>query len=154
MTNILQTTTQHFQTTLHNTPKALKHLKEKGTTNKESIDTFRLGFASSNLKDIANSSTIREYVKAGLLNLNNRDYFNNAFTVPLYDLEGQLVNIYSQSLLNQSQVKFLNESQGFGNINALSSSSEVYVSDSLYVILELHQGRLSKYPFHAYERIR
>ena len=101
---------------LQKTPEAMKYLLSRGL-NKETIHTFRLGFAPDSWdylrkKLLSKGYTEEELVIAGLLKNRKEgngtyDYFRNRVMVPIHSHEGKAIG-FGGRVLSDSQPKYLN----------------------------------------------
>lgn len=140
MRNILVTVTNHFRKKLvaDDGTKAIEFLQEQGITSRSALDAFELGYANAGLtKDF---QQFDELVNAKLVDSNGRNRFKSSLTFPLYDLDGNIVDICGQNLGINGTIKTLGDkSLGIGNIKPLTACKEVYVTDYPLIALKLYQ---------------
>ncbi|HEY3452282.1 MAG TPA: hypothetical protein VGK67_38410 [Myxococcales bacterium] len=100
---MLKAVVDYYAATLKTTPAALAFLQTQGVTSAEALATFRLGFSDRSLglcipcKNRKAGGSIRERLTAlGILKANGHEAFRGALTVPLFDEQGRLVQVYGR----------------------------------------------------------
>jgi DNA primase len=97
----------YYHETLKQSPEALVYLESRGLGDRELIDRFKLGFANRTLgyrlpeKAYKAGKDVREKLQAtGLLRASGHEHFNGSLVVPIFNNEGEVVEVYGRKLLN------------------------------------------------------
>ncbi|MGC4116142.1 MAG: hypothetical protein QM765_16490 [Myxococcales bacterium] len=100
---LLHAVVDYYAATLKASPAALIFLQAQGVTSAEAVTTFQLGFSDRSLglripcKNRKAGGSIRERLTAlGILKPNGHEAFRGALTVPLFDEEGRLVQVFGR----------------------------------------------------------
>ncbi len=92
-----------YQGALRDAPPALEYLADRGLDHPEMIDHFRLGFANRTLgyrlpnsQRVAGAEIRGRLRKLGILRKSGHEHLNGRVTIPFYDGEGQVSEIYGR----------------------------------------------------------
>ncbi len=95
----------YYHERLLKTPAALDYLKKRGLYHEEAITRFKLGFADRSLglrlpnKSRVEGQRIRERLQQiGILRKSGHEHFNGSITVPIFDQEGNISEMYGRKI--------------------------------------------------------
>ncbi|WP_211214971.1 CHC2 zinc finger domain-containing protein [Microbulbifer variabilis] len=95
----------YYHATLKQSPEALTYLENRGLGDRELIERFKLGFANRTLgyrlpeKAYKAGKEIRGKLQAvGLLRASGHEHFNGSVVVPIFNRDGDLVEIYGRKI--------------------------------------------------------
>jgi DNA primase len=141
---LLNETVIYYRDRCKQTPEALAYAVERGLNHPEVIDTFSLGFADRSLglrlpeKNRKAGAEIRSRLqKIGILRASGHEHFNGSLTIPIYDVAGNVVEVYGRKLNHDArtgQPKHLylpGPHRGVWNLAALQASKEIILCEAL-----------------------
>ena len=95
----------YYHETLKETPEALKYLESRGLKSSEMIERFRLGFANRTLgyrlpekNRVAGAELRGRLAKVGILRESGHEHFNGSVVIPVFNLEGEVVEMYGRKI--------------------------------------------------------
>lgn len=101
----LRQVVDYYQQTLKQSPEALAYLERRGLRHVELIERFRLGFANRTLglrlpaKNRRAGEEIRGRLqRLGVIRESGHEHFNGSLTVPIFDAEGHVVEMYGRKV--------------------------------------------------------
>lgn len=134
----------YYHETLLESPEALDYLKARGLAHPELIDAFKLGYANRTLglrlpeKSRVAGGEIRGRLQGiGLYRESGHEHFNGSLVVPVFDLGGNVVEVYGRKLrddLRAGTAKHLylpGPHAGVWNEGALAASREIILCEAL-----------------------
>lgn len=104
--------TRYYQACLAHSKKVCEYVFYNRNLNRKTVETFKIGYAPPNGKDMVKVMTKRgfslsELDAAGLLNRFQGDLFRGRMTVPFIDTSGQVIG-FTARVLDKSEPKYLN----------------------------------------------
>lgn len=104
--------TRYYQACLAHSKKVCEYVFYNRNLNRKTVETFKIGYAPPNGKDMVKVMTKRgfslpELDAAGLLNRFQGDLFRSRMTVPFMDTSGQVIG-FTARVLDKSEPKYLN----------------------------------------------
>jgi DNA primase catalytic core len=133
-----------YHETLKESPEALAYLESRGLRHPEVIERFQLGFANRTLgyrlpaKAVSAGAEIRGRLqKLGILRDSGHEHFNGSLTIPVFDAEGRVVEIYGRKITPRLRkgtplhLYLPGPHRGVFNLPALAASPELILSESL-----------------------
>jgi len=134
----------YYQEALKESPEALGYLEGRGLVHPELVDRFRLGFANRTLgyrlpaKHAKLGQQIRGRLQEiGILRQSGHEHFNGSVVIPIFDAEGQVVEIYGRKVTRKLRkgtpmhLYLPGPHRGVFNLEALAASPEVILCESL-----------------------
>jgi len=134
----------YYHATLKQSPEALAYLESRGLGDRELIERFKLGFANRTLgyrlpeKAYKAGKEIRGKLQAiGLLRASGHEHFNGSVVVPIFNRDGDLVEIYGRKIrddLRKGTPKHLylpGPHAGVWNSEGLEGQREVILCEAL-----------------------
>lgn len=141
---LLERVVAYYHTRLKETPAALDYLKQRGLSDPELINTFRLGVADRTLayrlpqKNRAAGEAIRTRLQTlGILRESGHEHFNGSLVIPIFDASGNVVQLYGRKLLDTLRAgtpKHLylpRPHAGIFNRQALLASKEIILCEAI-----------------------
>lgn len=103
---------RYYQACLAHSKKVCEYVFYNRNLNRKTVETFKIGYAPPNGKDMVKVMTKRgfslsELDAAGLLNRFKGDLFRGRMTVPFIDTSGQVIG-FTARVLDKSEPKYLN----------------------------------------------
>jgi len=140
---ILLRVVDYYHETLKQSPEALRYLLQRGITNSEVIDTFRLGFSNRTLgyrlphKNRKEGALLRGRLqRLGVIRPNGHEHFRGSITVPIIN-QGIVEQIYARKIASKLRTGvplhcYLPEpGKGIFNLEAVATSNEVILCQSV-----------------------
>ena len=140
----LDDVTAYYHATLKESPEALRYLEERGLSDGQLVDAFKLGFANRTLglrlprADRAAGAEIRTRLQElGVLRETGHEQFNGCVTFPILDEDGHTVGMYGRKIgsnLGAGLARHLylkGPHRGLFNVRALSASTEMVVCEAI-----------------------
>jgi DNA primase catalytic core len=134
----------YYHETLKETPEALKYLESRGLKSSEMIERFRMGFANRTLgyrlpekNRVAGAELRGRLEKVGILRESGHEHFNGSVVIPVFNLEGEVVEIYGRKITralreNTPLHMYLpGPRRGVWNEEALAVSKEIILCEAL-----------------------
>ena len=134
----------YYHETLKETPEALKYLESRGLKSSEMVEQFRLGFANRTLgyrlpekNRVAGAELRGRLEKAGILRESGHEHFNGSVVIPVFNLEGEVVEMYGRKITralreNTPLHSYLSGPlRGVWNEEALVASKEIILCEAL-----------------------
>jgi DNA primase catalytic core len=135
----------HYQSTLKGSGEGLAYLGKRRIESQEAIEHFKLGFANRTLgyripvAQVKAGAAIRgQLQRLGLYRVSGHEHFNGCLTVPIFDAEGRLAQMYGRRVregdLRPGTAKHLylqRPHTAVWNEAALRTSQEVILCESL-----------------------
>ena len=141
---LLRQAVDYYHERLQATGEAQAYLAARGLDHPELVERFRLGVADRTLglrlpdKNRKAGGDIRlRLQKLGLYRESGHEHFNGSLVVPVFDAEGQVVEVYGRKLLDNLRAgtpKHLylpGPHAGVWNLDGVQASAEVIVCESL-----------------------
>ncbi len=141
---LLRQAVDYYHERLQATSEARAYLAARGLEHPELVERFRLGVADRTLglrlpdKNRKAGGDIRlRLQKLGLYRESGHEHFNGSLVVPVFDAEGQVVEVYGRKLLDNLRAgtpKHLylpGPHAGVWNLDGVQASAEVIVCESL-----------------------
>jgi DNA primase len=98
---------EYYHQTLLECPEATAFLESRGINDPEAIRTFRLGFANRSLgltlpakKTKAGALMRGRLAEVGLLRDTGHEHLCGSLTIPIFDAEGEVVEVYGRKIRN------------------------------------------------------
>jgi DNA primase len=102
---LIAQTIDYYHQRLKEDAEAQAYLKSRGLEHPALIDTFKLGVADRTLglrlplKNRAEGAAIRERLqRIGLIRESGHEHFNGSLVIPVFDVEGKVVEVYGRKL--------------------------------------------------------
>ena len=134
----------YYHETLLESPEALDYLKARGLAHPELIDAFKLGYANRTLglrlpekSRVAGAEIRGRLQRIGLYRESGHEHFNGSLVVPVFDLGGNVVEVYGRKLrddLRAGTPRHLylpGPHAGVWNEAALAASREIILCEAL-----------------------
>jgi DNA primase len=134
----------YYHETLKETPEALKYLESRGLKSSEMIERFRMGFANRTLgyrlpekNRVAGAELRGRLEKAGILRESGHEHFNGSVVIPVFNLEGEVVEMYGRKITRALRENTPLHSylpgplRGVWNEEALVASKEIILCEAL-----------------------
>ena len=134
----------YYHETLKETPEALKYLESRGLKSSEMIERFRMGFANRTLgyrlpekNRVAGAELRGRLAKAGILRESGHEHFNGSVVIPVFNLEGEVVEMYGRKITRALRENTPLHSylpgplRGVWNEEALAVSKEIILCEAL-----------------------
>jgi len=141
---LLELVVHHYQETLKQTPEAQQYLVNRGLASAEMIEQFRLGFANRTLtyrvpdKSRKQGKEQRGQLESlGILRGSGHERFNGSLVIPVFNLEGKVVEMYGRKIgrafrENTPLHSYLpGPLHGVWNEQALIASKEIILCEAL-----------------------
>jgi DNA primase catalytic core len=141
---LLLQVTHYYHEALKNSPDALKYLQERGLTSLEMIEQFQLGFANRTLgyglpekNRVAGADLRGRLQRLGILRDTGHEHFNGSLVIPVFNLEGEVVEMYGRKIgralrENTPLHSYLpGPHRGVWNEQALIASKEIILCEAL-----------------------
>ncbi|MGI8661616.1 MAG: CHC2 zinc finger domain-containing protein, partial [Acidimicrobiales bacterium] len=139
-----------YHQALLESPDALAYLQSRRVDHPEALSTFKLGFANRTLgyrlpnKQRREGAEMRARLqRLGVLRESGHEHFNGSVVVPVFDEAGQVAEVYGRKLRvdartgTPAHLYLPGPHAGVFNIEAVASSSELIVCESLLDALSL-----------------
>ena len=134
----------YYHKTLLESPEAMAYLESRGLASREAVERFRLGYANRTLSNRIpprrrkDGSLLRDRLQAlGIFRQNGHEHFNGSLVIPVFDGEGQVVEIYGRKIRDDLRkgtplhLYLPGPHRGLFNLAALAASSEVILCEAL-----------------------
>src|ERR1700674_1840465 len=134
----------YYHETLKETPEALKYLESRGLKSSEMIERFRMGFSNRTLgyrlpakNRVAGAELRGRLEKAGILRESGHEHFNGSVVIPVFNLEGEVVEMYGRKITRALRENTPLHSylpgplRGVWNEEALAASKEIILCEAL-----------------------
>ncbi len=134
----------YYHEALKNSPDALKYLQARGLTSLEMIEQFQLGFANRTLgyglpekNRVAGADLRGRLQRLGILRDTGHEHFNGSLVIPVFNLEGEVVEMYGRKIgralrENTPLHSYLpGPMRGVWNEQALIASKEIILCEAL-----------------------
>ena len=134
----------YYHETLLQSPEALAYLEKRGLGSRELIERHRLGYANRTLglrlpeKQLKAGAEIRGRLqRVGLLRESGHEHFAGSLVVPVFDLGGNVVEVYGRKLLDNLRagtprhLYLPGPHAGVWNEAALAASKEIILCEAL-----------------------
>ena len=134
----------YYHETLKETPEALKYLESRGLKSSEMIERFRMGFANRTLgyrlpekNRVAGAELRGRLEKVGILRESGHEHFNGSVVIPVFNLEGEVVEMYGRKITRALRENTPLHSylpgplRGVWNEEALAASKEIILCEAL-----------------------
>ncbi|MBF0433419.1 MAG: toprim domain-containing protein [Fibrobacteria bacterium] len=113
-----------------------QYLYDRGISDAILFERHRIGYCTGKLRSILPSKgdVLDDLTQIGVLNPNNNgERFSGCLTFPVFDLEGNITTIYGRFFhQNTKRHVFLpNRSTGIWNVNAVKTSPEIIIVESI-----------------------
>jgi DNA primase len=144
---LLEAVVTHYHETLKRMPEAQQYLAKRGLQSAEMVEQFRLGFANRTLGYHLPASNRnagaeqRERLKQiGILRQESgHEHFNGSLVIPIFNLEGEVVEIYGRKITRDTALREGTEvhsylrgpHRGVWNEQALIASKEIILCEAL-----------------------
>ncbi|MET0116006.1 MAG: CHC2 zinc finger domain-containing protein [Sedimenticola sp.] len=142
---LLNQVTDFYHEALQQNPDALAYLQQRGLGDPELIKRFKLGLANRTLayrlpeKNRKAGAAVRgKLQEIGILRSSGHEHFNGSIVVPVFDGEGQVVELYGRKLLGKRLRKGTPQHlylpgphAGVWNLEGLRGQSEVILCEAL-----------------------
>jgi DNA primase len=138
----------YYHHSLKASPEALDYLRNRGITNGQAIDHFRIGYADRTLglklpsKQVKAGKEIRSRLaKVGLFRASGHEHFTGSVVFPIFAADGtrQIVDLYGRKILGSKLRKgtplhtyLSTERHGVWNIEAFGATEEIILCPSLF----------------------
>lgn len=134
----------YYHETLLASPEALAYLQRRGIADRELIERHRLGYANRTLGLRLPSTQLKagaevrgRLQKVGILRESGHEHFNGSLVVPVFDLQGHVVEAYGRKLLDNLRpgtplhLYLPGPHRGVWNERGLGGQSEVILTEAL-----------------------
>lgn len=134
----------YYHETLLASPEALAYLERRGIADRELIERHRLGYANRTLglrlpaTQLKAGAEVRGRLqKVGILRESGHEHFNGSLVVPVFDLQGHVVEAYGRKLLDHLRagtplhLYLPGPHRGVWNERGLVGQSEVILTEAL-----------------------
>ena len=143
---LLELVVRHYHEALKQSPEAQQYLIKRGLGSAEMIDYFRLGFANRTLtyrvpdKNRKQGEEQRgQLERLGILRTSGHEHFNGSVVIPVFNLEGEVVEMYGRKITRLSALREGTEAhaylrgplRGVWNEQALIVSKEIILCEAL-----------------------
>jgi DNA primase len=143
---VLEIVVSYYHETLKETPQAQQYLMQRGLQSPEMVTQFRLGYSNRTLnyhvpdKNRAAGAEQRGRLeKLGILRESGHEHFNGSVVIPVFNLEGEVVEMYGRKITRQSALREGTEAhsylsgplRGVWNEQALIASKEIILCEAL-----------------------
>jgi len=141
---LLELVVRHYHETLKQTPEAQQYVVNRGLGSAEMIEQFRLGFANRTLtyrvpdKNRKQGKEQRgQLERLGILRESGHEHFNGSLVIPVFNLEGEVVEMYGRKIgralrENTPLHSYLpGPMRGIWNEQALIASKEIILCEAL-----------------------
>ena len=140
---LLVSTNNYYHDRLKSNVDALAYLEKRGLIHPELIDRFKIGFVDRTLglrippKQYKNGESMREALESiGILRDTGHEHLRGCITFPLYNLKGEIVQIYGRRLDNGGKSKqrhfyLPRPLAGIFNAEALQAYEEIIMCESI-----------------------
>ena len=106
--DMLKTVVDFYHETLKQSQEAHSYLASRGLDSEELISEFQLGYANRTLgyrmpaKSLKAGKDVREQLqRVGLYRESGHEHFNGSLVVPIFDSEGNVVEMYGRKIVNK-----------------------------------------------------
>jgi DNA primase catalytic core len=143
---LLELVVRHYHETLKQTPEAQQYLIKRGLGSAEMIEQFQLGFANRTLtyrvpdKNRKQGQEQRGQLEnLGILRKSGHEHFNGSVVIPVFNLEGEVVEMYGRKITRLTALREGSEAhtylrgpmRGVWNEQALIASKEIILCEAL-----------------------
>ena len=140
---LLVSTVSYYNDRLKGNVDALAYLEKRGLTHSELIDKFKIGFVDRTLglrvppKQYKTGESMREALESiGILRDTGHEHLRGCITFPLYNLKGEIVQVYGRRLDNGGKSKqrhfyLPRPLAGVFNAEALNAYEEIILCESI-----------------------
>lgn len=144
---LLEMVVSYYHKTLKQSPEAQQYLVKRGLKSAEMIDHFRLGFSNRSLAYYlpASNRNAGEEQRGRLKELgilrkeSGHEHFRGSLVIPIFNLEGDVVQMYARKLLPDSKLRdgsprhmyLPGPMRGVWNEQALIASKEIILCEAL-----------------------
>lgn len=144
---LLEIVVSYYHKTLKQSPEAQQYLVKRGLKSAEMIDHFRLGFSNRSLAYYlpASNRNAGEEQRGRLKELgilrkeSGHEHFRGSLVIPIFNLEGDVVQMYARKLLPDSKLRddsprhmyLPGPMRGVWNEQALIASKEIILCEAL-----------------------
>jgi DNA primase len=141
---LLDLTVRHYHEMLKQTPEAQQYLVKRGLASAEMIEQFHLGFANRTLtyrvpdKNRKQGKEQRSQLESlGILRDTGHEHFNGSVVIPVFDLEGEVVQMYGRKITSGLRpgtplhLYLPGPHRGVWNEMALVASKEIILCEAL-----------------------
>jgi DNA primase len=135
---------EYYHQTLLESPEATAFLDSRGINDPEAIATFKLGFANRSLgltlpakKTKAGALMRGRLAEVGLLRDTGHEHFCGSLSIPIFDAEGEVVEVYGRKIRNDLakgtayHLYLPGPHRGIWNLSALRESREIILCEAL-----------------------
>jgi DNA primase len=141
---LLNQVVDFYHETLKDSPEGLEYLQKRGLKNPEIIDCFKLGLSNRTLgyrlpeKRWKTGAEIREKLEQlGILRESGHEHFAGSLVIPIYNEEGNVVEIYGRKLNNYLRegtayhLYLPGPHRGVWNFSCLAAGKEIILCEAL-----------------------
>jgi len=141
---MLELVVRHYHETLKQTPEAQQYLVKRGLGSAEMVEQFQLGFANRTLTYHVQDKNRKQgkeqrgqLARLGILRDTGHEHFNGSVVIPVFSLEGEVVEMYGRKITrglreNTPLHSYLpGPMRGVWNEQALIASKEIILCEAL-----------------------
>jgi DNA primase len=141
---VLGIVVSYYHETLKNSPQAQQYLIKRGLQSSEMVEQFRLGYSNRTLtyhvpdkNRSAGAEQRGRLAKLGILRDSGHEHFNGSVVIPIFSLEGEVVEMYGRKITralreNTPLHSYLpGPRRGVWNEQALVASKEIILCEAL-----------------------
>jgi len=138
---LLERINNYYQHTLTEDSNGIEYLKQElGITGTQTLKDFKVGFVNGSLKDILpeDDAVLKSLKKLGILDKKGSEILVNCVTVPLYDAQDNIVNLYGINIKNGDERYLRGENTGIINRQTVKRSSTLLLTKNVIDTLILY----------------
>ena len=141
---LLNQVIDYYHRTLKQSPEALAYLEQRGLTNSEMIERFKLGYANRTLglrlpmKNRKEGAAMRaRLAKLGLMRESGHEHFNGCLVIPVLDEADHVVEVYGRKIRDDLRdgtayhLYLPGPHHGVWNLEAIKASDEIILCEAL-----------------------
>jgi hypothetical protein len=139
--SILQLVVNHYQKNLTSGDRrGLDFLMKQGIKSHEALKAFQVGFANGGVTKLIPKEEMDQMKEVGLADRFGRNRFKSSITIPLYNFQGELVDVIGQNLGRVGAIKTIGkEGKGIGNLQGLEGTDELLITEYPILALKAYQ---------------
>ena len=141
--NIFKVVAEFYQRNLNgDDQRVLEYLMSIGISSQHVLKAFRIGYASGGLTKNLSSAQFDDLKESNLVDKYGRNRFRSSLTIPLYNLEGEVVDILGQNLGKVGTIKSVTpEAKGIAHYEAFNQD-DLIVTDYPSIAFKAYQENI------------
>lgn len=142
----------YYHQSLSSSLRAKEYLAERGITNPELVTSLMVGYADGSMMERApeGSETHAALAARGVITGKGRELLEGCITIPLRDLQGNVVSIYGRGVDRDQHLYLPGPHRGLVNAQSAATAGEIVITESVIDALSfLEAGIVNVVPMYG-----